>query len=379
MSTVYRRPTGYFLSWYCAPGCPQHESGHRQHCVSLRTKSLERAKEYQRAKDKEIQQDKARTALGLRPVTSPLVSWTLQEFLDRYQQKVQGEHIVSPHTWTQAEYWALKSVLVFRGETVRVSDLTESWISDFESAQKRKLSPYTWNSRRATLKAIGNRAVSWKWLPENPFRHLTRAKVIRKRPKRLDQEQLPIVLKAIKKPFWQLVTLLFYATGLRLQEVCRLKKTDVRRVQGYINVETNKENKPKVIALTPAITQILDALEPLTTGNAYVVGRNGIAMHAHGIKSYYESISKKVGFKVSSHRFRHSHGTHRMEAGDNLKAVSETLGHANIKTTADFYLELNLQAQQSSLSKLPIPQLLDLVELRTKNRRDRSKSLVSGS
>ena len=47
-----------------------------------------------------------------------------------------------------------------------------------------------------------------------------------------------------------------------------------------------------------------------------------------------------------------------MEAGDNLKTVSDTLGHADIRTTANFYLDMDLPAQRAALSRLPIQQLV---------------------
>jgi len=292
-------------------------------------------------------------ALGLvKRTTHVPPAWTLHEFYDRYAQQIQRDRSVSRNTWINAEQWALKHVLAFRGPDVPLTDLTEDWIAAYEAATKSTFSPYTWNSRRATLRAIGNRAVAWKWLAVNPFQGLNRAKTVRKRPKRLDQEQLPILLKAMPR-YWQLVTLLFYATGLRLSEACALQKRDIRWAQGYLNIESNKENRPKSIAITPEIATTLKALEAFTAASPSVLNR-----HPGSVKNYYHKLSQRIGFKVSPHRFRHSHGTHRIEAGDNLKAVSDTLGHADIRTTADYYLELNLTAQRAAMSHLPIKKLL---------------------
>jgi len=83
-------------------------------------------------------------------------------------------------------------------------------------------------------------------------------------------------------------------------------------------------------------------------------------LHPEAVANYYRWVSRKVKFPVSTHRFRHSHGTHRMEAGDNLKTVSDTLGHADIRTTANFYLDISLPAQRAALSRLPIDQLVTL-------------------
>lgn len=358
MSTIYKRPSGWYLLWYCAKGCEIHPDGHRRHCVSLRTKDGKKAAEYQKGFDSTLADTKARLRLGLQPVTRQTEPWTLTDWIDRYEKKVTTERIVSAGTWDRSERWALRHVERFRPAGT-LADLTADWIAQYEQAGKHTLSPHTWNSRRATLRAIGNRCVAWGWLPENPFLHLTRAKAKKKRPKRLLQEQIPIIVAAIPNHFWRLVTLFFYATGVRRQELCDLKRTAVRRAQGYIEIESNKENEPKVIAITPEIDWIVTEAEKIAP-SPYVFSRNGEPLHPEAVKNYYRWISKKVKFPVSPHRFRHSHGSHRMEAGDNLKTVSDTLGHADIRTTASFYLDISLDGQRAALSRLPIDQLLKL-------------------
>lgn len=381
MSTLYKRNCIWTISFYCAPGCPQHPTGHTQHCVSLRTKNKETATALQKDFDKALALQKARVALGL-SVTLPTPDLgTLTALRDRYEKKVLGEQLVRPATWDRSERWALNRLITF-APTAQVADLTQDWMQQYEAATRSALSPYSWNSQRATLRAIGNRWVAWGWVPHNPFVWLTRAKVRKKRPKRLLQEQLPVILAAIPNRFWRLVTLFFYATGVRRQELCDLQRTAVRRAQGYIEIETNKENNPKVIALTPEINWIVTEAERLCPDSQYVFSRHGPPLHPEAVKNYYRWLSKKVGFAVSTHRFRHAHGTHRMEAGDNLKTVSDTLGHADIRTTADFYLDLDLPAQRAALSRLPIAKLVRLsrrapVQKRSKKRaRKRSRSLA---
>lgn len=155
------------------------------------------------------------------------------------------------------------------------------------------------------------------------------------------------------------MTVFFYATGVRMGELCRLKREHVRWQQGYLEIETNKENEPKVIALTPGIQKIIEqahALDP----SPYIFSRERQPLRESAMQTYYKWISKKVGFKASPHRFRHSHGVHRMEAGDNLRTVADTLGHADIRTTAGFYMDFNLTAQRATMELLPINSLLEL-------------------
>lgn len=380
MSTLYKRPTGYYLSWYCAPGCATHPAGHKQHCASLRTKDGKKAGTMQKDKDRELAAAKAQAALGLPQQPAAIEPWTLQEFVDKYELRVKADKVVSAATWDRAESWALGRLLKFRPGTT-LAELTDDWLTDYERMEKARLSPHSWNSQRRTLRALGNRAVAWQWLPANPFLALSRAKAKKKRPKRLFQEQIPIILAAIPNQFWRLVTLFLYATGVRRQELCNLERTHVRRQQGFIEVETNKENEPKIIALTPEIDWIVTEAEKIVPSQ-YVFSRTGKQLHHEAVKNYYRWISRKVKFRVSAHRFRHSHGTHRMEAGDNLKTVSDTLGHADIRTTANFYLDMDLPAQRAALSRLPIDQLVTLsrttpVKVKKKPGKKKTKTVAA--
>ena len=65
-----------------------------------------------------------------------------------------------------------------------------------------------------------------------------------------------------------------YATGIRLGEFCRLKRAHIRWDQGYFEIERNKQNKPLLIALTPAIAQIIRTAQALDQSE-YVFSRDG--------------------------------------------------------------------------------------------------------
>ncbi|MFC0611984.1 tyrosine-type recombinase/integrase [Scopulibacillus daqui] len=52
---------------------------------------------------------------------------------------------------------------------------------------------------------------------------------------------------------------------------------------------------------------------------------------------------------LSPHALRHSHAVHLLEAGANLKYVSERIGHASVKVTADTYLHITEKIEDDAL------------------------------
>jgi len=65
---------------------------------------------------------------------------------------------------------------------------------------------------------------------------------------------------------------------------------------------------------------------------------------------YFKVNCKRTDVPVlSPHALRHSHAVHLLEAGATIKYVSERLGHASIKTTADTYLHITKKIEADSM------------------------------
>ncbi|WP_426451945.1 tyrosine-type recombinase/integrase [Paenibacillus sp. S-38] len=56
----------------------------------------------------------------------------------------------------------------------------------------------------------------------------------------------------------------------------------------------------------------------------------------------FKAVCKRATLPVlSPHALRHFHAVHLLEAGVNINYVSERLGHAGVKVTADTYLHVH--------------------------------------
>lgn len=79
--------------------------------------------------------------------------------------------------------------------------------------------------------------------------------------------------------------------------------------------------------------------------------QDGRYLRINVTRDYFKEKCKLVGIDIlSPHALRHSHAVHLLESGANIKYVSQRLGHASIKTTADTYLHITQKMEDDSIS-----------------------------
>ncbi len=138
----------------------------------------------------------------------------------------------------------------------------------------------------------------------------------------------------------------FYATGMRLAELAGLNVADVDVVSEQVKVR-GKGKKERIVPLGSYAVNALrryygdrdDLLAGLSTGRgeprAVFVSQRGKRLSPRGIQHvvgrFLRMVDASAGLKV--HTLRHSFATHLLDAGADLRAVQELLGHASLSTT----------------------------------------------
>jgi integrase/recombinase XerC len=139
---------------------------------------------------------------------------------------------------------------------------------------------------------------------------------------------------------------LFYATGMRLGELAGLNVADVDVISEQVKLR-GKGRKERIVPFgshaARALQRYLAEREVLLAGGrtargdarALILSRRRRRLSARGIqrivKRFLDGLDESVGFKV--HTLRHSFATHLLDAGADLRAVQELLGHASLSTT----------------------------------------------
>ncbi|WP_445777983.1 tyrosine recombinase XerC [Shewanella sp.] len=143
---------------------------------------------------------------------------------------------------------------------------------------------------------------------------------------------------------------LFYSSGLRLAELASLDCADIRFEQAEVKV-LGKGSKQRIVPIGKvalmAIKDWLDCRQQLpciNAGDALFVSQQGKRLSHRSIQTRMAKWGQDqaMSVKVHPHKLRHSFATHMLESSQDLRAVQELLGHANLSTT-QIYTSLDFQ------------------------------------
>lgn len=135
---------------------------------------------------------------------------------------------------------------------------------------------------------------------------------------------------------------LFYASGLRLSEICQLRLESYDQEEGMVRV-TGKGNKTRVVPVGVAaqksielylVAERSELVTPKTSSHVFISVRGG-GLSTDRIRSIVKQRAAAAGIqtKMYPHLLRHSFATHLLENGADLRVIQEMLGHADISTT----------------------------------------------
>ena len=132
-----------------------------------------------------------------------------------------------------------------------------------------------------------------------------------------------------------------YGCGLRVSELVNLRLTDIHYKEEFV-VVTGKGNKQRLVPVSQKALKEIDIykhdrnrLPVIKDQNILFLNRRGGHLTRAMIFTIIKDLATRAGIRknISPHTFRHSFATHMIEAGADLRAVQEMLGHESILTT----------------------------------------------
>jgi integrase/recombinase XerD len=186
----------------------------------------------------------------------------------------------------------------------------------------------------------------------------------KKLPIILSKEEVKALLTAPKNLGHRAILATMYGAGLRVSEATSLKVHDLDRGRRVIWVRGGKGRKDRQVMLSDPLREVLVAYWrwKRPTDWLFPGGKAGCPLTTKAVFFTCKKAAKLAGIAkpVHPHSLRHAFATHLLEDGVNLVVIQELLGHADVKTTAE-YLHVSNAAIRSTRSPLETLGSLDLV------------------
>lgn len=230
------------------------------------------------------------------------------------------------------------------------------------------------------------KAVELGMIPRNPCKGVAFPAEDKEDMRVLTQEEQQRFIAALDGEYYRVMLLTYLYTGMRAGECIPLQWKDVdlskrtirvnkkailhhdfskhsakQEVQDFCKTKSSK----RTVAITAGLAAILAEHKEEMKKRVAALGlewsedslvfwntRNKIVQYGN-LKESLNKIYRKAGIEnATMHTLRHTYATRCFEAGVNIKAISEQLGHANVKTTYNIYVHLLEDTKVKEIDKL---------------------------
>ena len=132
-----------------------------------------------------------------------------------------------------------------------------------------------------------------------------------------------------------------------VQDFCKTKSSKRRVVITAGLVEVLKEHKKEMMERSKQMG------EEWSESNLVFLNTRGNIVYSRNLQESLYKIFARAGIEgATMHTLRHTYATRCFEAGVDIKAVSEQLGHKNVKTTYNIYVHLLEDTKEKEIDKL---------------------------
>ena len=222
--------------------------------------------------------------------------------------------------------------------------MIRSWLVHL---MEEKISARSVNRKISSLRTYFNFLLKNKKVGHNPMQKILRPKQAQRLPVFIDEPRIEMLFD--KADFGEgfigardrLIMELFYATGMRLSELCDIKEKNIDVYNCTVKV-LGKRNKERIIPFTDVLKKLITGYRSERRKAVLDINHDYFFVTSNGKKIYqklvYRIVNKYLGMvstseKKSPHVLRHTFATHMLNNGADINSIKEILGHANLAAT----------------------------------------------
>jgi len=277
--------------------------------------------------------------------------------------------------------YLLQTMLPYFGD-ILLSDIDARKASEYldylkyerKNTRGKPLSPQTRKHHYSILNLIFKYAIQKGYISENPMELVTSPKLKRHRVDAFSKSETELFVKAVDElPLMQCtIYYILLTTGVRRGECFGLKWGDIDFKNGLMKInrsvsyttksgaivgEPKTENGYRTIPIAVKTLELLEEYRQAETPvkNDYFLFHSEESKAEPRDPSYITKHMKKLMIRcelpnMSPHDLRHTCASLLLQDGADIKSVQDILGHADARTTLNFYARSDLAQMRASIN-----------------------------
>ena len=285
----------------------------------------------------------------------------MKKLIEEFKKYLIGEKDASPNTvsaylndLTQFEAFLLETGHACNNSEIQIDQVDRLALRSFMSRLYEKSNSGTSMGRKlSTLSSFFKFLCREGYVKTNVVKTIPVPKKINKLPSHLSVDEVFRLLELPKPESFpgtrdRAILEIFYGTGIRVSELVGLSPDDLKLEQRNVKV-LGKGKKERILPLGKQSTEILKSYLQFRTKyiknkkvepapSALFLNQRGQSISVRGVRKIISQYIRTNNFpeNISPHSLRHTFATHMLEAGADLRAIQEMLGHASLSTTQKY-------------------------------------------
>lgn len=275
-----------------------------------------------------------------------------QQMIEEFFAHLTVEKGVSPHTLRAYQRDIQQFFAYLQRADINIESVNHIFLRRYLAyLQTLKYSRTTVARKVASLRTFFKFLNRENYLAANPALLLIIPKLKKRLPRSLEFDAVKDLLEApdLEATFGQrdkaiLETL--YGTGIRVGELVGLNITSLDFLQNWIKV-FGKGSKERIVPINQVALSFIQKYLASSRGmllrrgdrddeeRALFINSRGTRLSDGGVRRMINKYVRRMSLnrKVSPHVLRHTFATHLLEAGADLRAIQELLGHVDLSST----------------------------------------------
>jgi integrase len=280
---------------------------------------------------------------------------------ERFRELFEAEYVATLRPHTQENYRITLDLFEELCHPAKLRAINERTISTFAAAMRQRPTRGRDGMMASTIKMrlqFLHTALAWaveqKMLPAVP--KFPSVKVPRKKPQPIPAESFERLLAKAPDQTMRTYLLCGWLAGLRLREAFYLEREPTEEAP-YLDLARNRIVLPagfvkavedQWLPLDPALQEALDQLPRNGKRVFRFVAKDGHAVTEGSVSARVIRLAKRAGVRLSMHTLRKGFGC-RYAGKVPAQVLQRLMRHANIKTTMDFYANIDAAVEEAVL------------------------------